>query len=223
MSASPSSAPAAQVTWLHRAVGYIGYAYLQLIGLTSRHTLVKHPAATEWERGGNNCVYAFWHCKQAFLLYAYRGRKLSILVSMSKDGEYIARVIKRAGMTTVRGSSSRGGMKALLGLIAKTREGYSPVFTPDGPRGPAKTVQQGVIYLAKKTGLPVVPVSCATSRQIVFKSWDRFELPLPFSRTSVVEGEPLVIGADDSPEQSAERIKAALDAVTLQAEQLVSK
>lgn len=175
------------------------------------------------DREGKNYIFAIWHCKQAFLIYTHRGRKICALVSMSKDGEYIARVLARAGLTAVRGSTSRGGTRALLGLLDKLEEGFCPVITPDGPRGPRRTVQQGVIFLAQKTGLPIVPLACGNSRKIVFNSWDRFELPLPFARASVVEGEPITIAPDESFEAAARRVKTALDLATDTADGLVSR
>ncbi|MDD4004481.1 MAG: lysophospholipid acyltransferase family protein [Elusimicrobiaceae bacterium] len=223
MSSSSSTTPAGKVTWLHRAAGWAGYFFLLCTGRTSRISWIKDPAVEELERRGKNYIFAIWHCKQAFLIYTHRRRRICALVSMSKDGEYIARVLMRAGLSAVRGSTSRGGTKALLGLLGKIGEGFCPVITPDGPRGPRRTVQQGVIFLARKTGLPIVPLACGNSRKMVFNSWDRFELPLPFSRAAVVEGAPITVGEDETAESAAARIKLALDRATDKADRLAAQ
>ena len=147
------------------------------------------------EQGGN--IYAFWHNRLFYLAYFYlresRGRRLTMLVSLSRDGDYGAAVVRRLGQDVVRGSSSRGGAQAVRQLAKKIAGGGDIALTPDGPRGPAFTVNEGVIKLAQITGARIIPVSFDATRKRHLKSWDRFLLLRPFGRVHVAIGEPLVI------------------------------
>jgi lysophospholipid acyltransferase (LPLAT)-like uncharacterized protein len=120
-------------------------------------------------------------------------RKLAALVSASKDGALLAAVLGRFGVEQVRGSSSRRGPQALLELSSHAKRGYDLAVTPDGPRGPRYIVQNGVIALAQVTGLPIIPVTCNTQRKICLKSWDGFQIPLPFSRCELILNEPIFV------------------------------
>jgi len=218
--AMPPSKPQTRTTWLHRAAGILAYLYLQFTGKTTRIKREGNSSA-DFDKTGKNYIFALWHSRQAFLVYAYRGRGICALVSMSHDGEYMAQLIKYLGHAAVRGSSSRGGANALLNFMSKIEEGFHPGITPDGPRGPRRKVQKGILFLAQKTGLPIIPVGCAVSRKITFNSWDRFELPLPFSRAAIVEGNPIYVGPDGKAETSATAVQRELDRVTDRADSLV--
>jgi len=115
------------------------------------------------------------------------------LVSASKDGALLAAVMGTFGVELVRGSSSRRGPQALLELTSRAEQGYDLAVTPDGPRGPRYVVQKGVIALAQVTGLPIIPVTCNTRRKICAKSWDGFQIPLPFSHCEVILNEPILV------------------------------
>lgn len=119
-------------------------------------------------REGRPIIIAFWHGRQLMMPLAYRGAAASILISQHRDGEIIARIMKYFGFSSIRGSSTRGGMQALHKLVAVGHEGQDLVITPDGPRGPACRVQVGVIYLAKVTGFPIVPLTFACSKKKSF-------------------------------------------------------
>jgi lysophospholipid acyltransferase (LPLAT)-like uncharacterized protein len=188
--------------------------YLHLVGKTTPVKWTYNDKVRDLEKEGKNFIYAIWHCRLAFLIYTHKFTKVCALVSQSKDGEYLAKVLKNFGMCVTRGSTSKGGTSALLGLIDKANEGYHPILTPDGPRGPRGSVQQGILFLAQKTGLPIVPVSCGLERKKVFRSWDRFQLPLPFGRAHVVYGNPINVGKNDSLKQKAEEIKQELIRIT---------
>ncbi|MCA9472017.1 MAG: lysophospholipid acyltransferase family protein [Nitrospirales bacterium] len=116
-------------------------------------------------RNGQSMIFAFWHGRQLMMPCVYRGRKAYVLISQHRDGELIHRLIGRLGFRSVRGSTTRGGTAALRDLIRYGREGVDLVVTPDGPRGPKWKVQQGVVFLAKLTGLPIVPVTVAYSKK----------------------------------------------------------
>ena len=120
-------------------------------------------------------------------------RKLAALVSASKDGALLAAVLGKFGVDQVRGSSSRRGPQALLELTTCGERGYDLAVTPDGPKGPRYIAQAGVISLAQITGFPIIAVTCNTRRKICLKSWDGFQIPLPFSRCELILNEPIFV------------------------------
>ena len=146
-------------------------------------------------QSGQPVIFCLWHNRLAISMIVHRRhpRKLAALVSASKDGALLAAVLGTFGVEQVRGSSSRRGPQALLELASRADRGYDLAVTPDGPKGPRYVVQKGVISLAQVTGLPIVPVTCNTRRKICVKSWDRFQIPLPFSRCELVLNEPILV------------------------------
>jgi lysophospholipid acyltransferase (LPLAT)-like uncharacterized protein len=147
-----------------------------------------HPADPRRER----FIYAFWH--ESLLAPTVRKTRIRILISQHADGEFIAQVCRFLGYGVVRGSSTRGGSLALLDLIDAGGRSHLGV-TPDGPRGPRRQLKVGVIYLASRTGLAIVPIGIGYSRAWRFRSWDRFALPVPFSTLVGVLGEELRVPA----------------------------
>jgi lysophospholipid acyltransferase (LPLAT)-like uncharacterized protein len=144
---------------------------------------------------GPPVIFCLWHNRLAISMLVHRRypRKLAALVSASKDGALLAAMLGRYGVEQVRGSSSRRGPQALLELASRAELGYDLAVTPDGPRGPRYVVQKGVVDLAQVTGLPIIPVTCNTRRKICLKSWDGFQIPLPFSRCEVVLNAPILV------------------------------
>jgi len=129
-----------------------------------------------------------------------------MMVSQHRDGELIARAVKLFGIDSLRGSTTRGGLAALRGMVRFFRAGGANLaITPDGPQGPKHVVQMGVIELARQTGAPILPVTYGASRKKVFNSWDNFILPLPFCRVVYLWGEPLSIPRDMDKEGLEER------------------
>jgi lysophospholipid acyltransferase (LPLAT)-like uncharacterized protein len=173
-----------------------------------------------WERGEQRFLLAFWHRHLLLMRYAYRGRRMTVLVSRSRDGELISRVLAHLGVATSRGSSSRGGALGLRDLLRTARSGSDIAVTPDGPRGPLREVQPGIVLAAAASGLPVIPVALAASRARLLSSWDRMLVPLPGSRVEVVYGDPLRLPRAAVPEEWAPRIRSALLAVEDRAERL---
>jgi lysophospholipid acyltransferase (LPLAT)-like uncharacterized protein len=146
-------------------------------------------------------IYCVWHNRLALSMVAYFGyaRKyiktpgMAAMVSASKDGALLAAILKCFNVQPVRGSSSRRGPQALLELTTWAERGYDLAITPDGPRGPCYRVQEGVMSLAQLTGLPIIPASLNPARNIRVKSWDRFIIPLPFSRCEANIGKAMVV------------------------------
>ncbi len=174
------------------------------------------------EAAGQRFILAFWHRHLLLMPYAYRGRRISVLISRSRDGELIARTVARFGIDASRGSSSRGGAAGLRDLLRKAAAGYDLAFTPDGPRGPAGVVQPGVILAAAATGLPVFPVAIAASRCRRLRSWDRFLVPLPLATVHIVYGEAFNVprGEARAPDAAAAELGRRLDGAAARAELL---
>ena len=177
-------------------------------------------AIRSWERGDQRFLLAFWHRHLVLMRYAYRGRRMTVLVSRSRDGELISRVLAHLGVATSRGSSSRGGALGLRDLLRCARSGSDLAVTPDGPRGPLREVQPGIVLAAAASGLPVIPVAIAASRARLLSSWDRMLVPLPGSRVEVVYGEPLRLPREANPAEWAPRVREALLTVEERAEGL---
>ncbi len=161
-----------------------------------------------------NVIFAFWHNRIMPMVYALRHNKTIVMVSKSTDGELISRTISAFGARTIRGSTGKGGGEALLKAIRSIKKGGNCVITPDGPQGPACRAQDGVVHLAAMTSRPVVPVSFSSSRQISLHSWDRFKIPLPFSRAVLAYGKPVKVSKNDDREQKRKEIEQALQNVT---------
>lgn len=187
-----------------------------------RATLRLHHYGDAWirqrERAGERFILAFWHRHLLLMPFSYRGEKISVLVSQSRDGELIARTVAHFGIDASRGSSSRGGAAGLRSLLRKGAAGYDLAFTPDGPRGPVHEVQPGVILAAAATGFPIQPVALAATREKLLSSWDRFVVPLPFSSVHFVYGQPVEVGRREDPEAAAARLKEALLGAEAEAE-----
>lgn len=163
------------------------------------------------EREGSSFILAFWHCKLLLMQYALRGRAVTALISRHGDGELIARTMARFGHEAARGSSTRGGTQALRTAIRVAQAGGSIAITPDGPRGPARIAKPGVVEIARATGLPILPVSLGYSHCKRLRSWDRFEVPLPFSRLIIAHGEPISC-PKSANEPEREEIRRLLEA-----------
>lgn len=141
---------------------------VKCLRLTLKVRYVGREIPEKIKSGGGQYVMAFWHGTLLLMVYAYVGKRLTFLVSWHRDGELITRVMKHFGMDPTRGSSTRGGLRALYALLKKVKDGYDIAFTPDGPRGPARIAQVGVVQTARLSGLPVVPIGMAALKK---KSW----------------------------------------------------
>jgi lysophospholipid acyltransferase (LPLAT)-like uncharacterized protein len=201
------------------AVSFLAAGFIRVLRATVRLRHHGDARMREWERRGDHFILAFWHRHLLLMPYGYRGPRISVLVSQSKDGELIARTVARLGIDSARGSSSRGATAGMRTILRKAAEGYEIAFTPDGPRGPLREVQPGVILAAAATGLPIQPVAIAASRAKLLRSWDRFVVPLPFSTVHFVYAEPLVVERRGDIAEAAAELKRRLDGAETEAEQ----
>jgi lysophospholipid acyltransferase (LPLAT)-like uncharacterized protein len=166
---------------------------------------------------GRRCIFALWHARLLPLVWTHRGRGAAVLVSRHRDGQLITRIIERLGYATSRGSSTRGGEEGVMDMLRKAEEGRLLAITPDGPRGPAGTLKPGIIYLASRTGLPIVPVASASRSCWRLRSWDRFRIPRPFARVVVAYGDPIAVPPGlEGPalETWRARVEQSLEALT---------
>jgi lysophospholipid acyltransferase (LPLAT)-like uncharacterized protein len=163
-------------------------------------------------------VFAFWHNRLLMMPYLYPhllpGRRLTVMMSMSRDGQITTGLAKRFGIQAARGSSSREGMKAFMTLARKLKtEGGDVAITPDGPRGPIYSMHSGILQLAEAGGVPITPVTCHYENKWELASWDRFQIPKPFTKCRLVVGEPVYVpeGATEQQIQEAgEKLKKIL-------------
>ncbi len=156
-------------------------------------------------------IYPFWHGNEFPMLIFNMDSKIVIMASLSKDGDLMAQILHNFGYLTVRGSSSRGGQKALIEIIRFAKQGSSLAFAADGPRGPYHKLKAGLIYTAQKTGMPVLPVSSSSKNKIVFKSWDKMRLPVPFSKAVQVYGSPIYVKPEDDIETKRVEVETELN------------
>jgi lysophospholipid acyltransferase (LPLAT)-like uncharacterized protein len=170
---------------------------------------------------GERCIFALWHSRLLPLAFTHRGRSVALLISRHRDGELIARIITRLGYRTARGSSTRGGEEGIREMLRHAEEGHLLGITPDGPRGPAEQVKPGLVYLASRTGYPILPVAAAAKGEWVLDSWDRFRIPFPFTTVVVAYGPPILVPArlsDEEIEVWRVRIEAGLRELTAEVE-----
>jgi lysophospholipid acyltransferase (LPLAT)-like uncharacterized protein len=204
--------------WLVKLVPPIGAGYLRLLRAVARYREVgrERMESARAEAGGG--VWVVWHNRLLGGIPLHIDRNFGAVISQSKDGELISRVVEMIGFVGLRGSSSRGGSEAFRAVMRHTRKGLDVVFTPDGPKGPRYQVQVGAAVAAMRTGKPVFPIGVGASPKMVFGSWDRFQVPWPWSKIQMVYGEPLYFDKDQPVEEVQEAIRVALNAATEEAD-----
>lgn len=196
-------------------IGMLGYPLIALLGKTYRWEVHGQEHVEAVQRSTQPPIFAFWHGRILPATYFWRRRDIVVMTSENFDGEWIARIIERFGYRTARGSTSRGGARALAQLRRTIRQGLPAAFTVDGPRGPSGSVQPGAVWLASLTGSPILPFHMEAARHWAARSWDRTQIPRPFTRVAVAIGPPIRIPHD--PAASAiEAGRASLEASLVQ-------
>lgn len=211
--ARPMSRDAGAERRIARIARY-GTWLVRLLGWTWRIRVVNDGAVRARRARGEPIVFSLWHGHLLTLLYRHRGEGVTVLISEHGDGEIIARIAERLGYRTVRGSTSRGAARALLEVSHAVEQGGDVAITPDGPRGPARTVAPGIAVVAHRTGTPVIAVGANPRRPWRLSTWDRFEIPKPFSRITIAYSDPLYIEAAQARDaaESVDRVAVAMDA-----------
>lgn len=187
------------LSWQLRLLIRLGVVVIRLLGKSWRIRIVNQPLARQSAATHSlsmPAIFLLWHGQMLPILYAHNQRT-GILISEHKDGELIARIAERFGNFGVRGSTSRGGARALLEAARVIRSGTPVAITPDGPRGPRHSFAPGALILAHRTGAPLITITAHASRVWRLKSWDGFEIPKPFSRITVHYSDPRLIEEAD--------------------------
>ena len=189
-------------SWTKRAqialIAGVGYPLISALGHTLRWRVEGADHYDAVLASGRQPIMAFWHGRILSGTLYFQRRNIVVITSENFDGEWIARIIQRFGFGTARGSSSRGGLRAMLQLVRDMEKGRPAAFTLDGPRGPARVAQPGAIWLARATGNPVVPFHMEASSKWTANSWDRTQIPKPFTTVTVAIGAPLDVPGDAS-------------------------
>ena len=181
---------------LTKLFGFLLASFLRFCGRTNKLSITRGDVFEDHVEQGKS-IFAFWHSRLFFLVYYYHHkaprRKISILVSMSRDGDYGVALAERLRQDYVRGSTSKGGPQAIRKLASQIAKGDNVAITPDGPRGPARAVNEGVIRLAQLTGARIIPVSYQATRKRILKSWDGFLMVKPFGRVHLAFADPIEV------------------------------
>jgi lysophospholipid acyltransferase (LPLAT)-like uncharacterized protein len=180
-----------RVEWLSR----LGALLVRALGRTWRIRVSHDEDVRRLRAAGTPIVFMLWHGQLLPLLYQHRHERVVVLISEHGDGELIARIATRLGYQTGRGSTSRGAARALLGLARVVGEGHDLAITPDGPRGPAKSLAPGAVIVAHRTGAPLLAAAGSVSRAWRLKSWDQFVIPKPFARLHFAYSAPTTMAA----------------------------
>jgi lysophospholipid acyltransferase (LPLAT)-like uncharacterized protein len=181
--------------WL---IGWIGYWVIKVVGCTIRWKSEGDCHLDDIYKSGNRAIFTFWHGRIFPSTYYWRNRGIVVMTSMNRDGEAIAQCIQRFGYGVARGSSSRGGFRALAQMARDIRQGRDTAFTIDGPRGPRYVAKQGPVLLALKTGAAIFCFHISMKHKIQLNSWDEFQIPLPFTEAFVLKAPPIWVPPDAS-------------------------
>ncbi len=202
-------------------VAWAASTFISLVGRTLRIEF-------SWEDGSIGSmdnvypgIYPFWHRCVLGATWIFRDRNFAVLTSKSKDGEFIARVIRRFGYVPIRGSSSRGGQRGLLELDSFVKNGGGAAFTIDGPRGPRFVAKKGPVLLARTTGVPITAFYVAMENPWVINSWDAMMIPKPFSRAYIRVARKIFVppdATDDQLDAAHTEMQSALERVTAYAD-----
>lgn len=195
-------------------IPYVGYIFIWAVGKTSIKREENDPLFEDLLKRKENFIYAFWHGRQLFLVYSHRFKNINILISQSRNGEFITHITKMFGFKAVRGSSSKGGARALIDIKKRLKNGKVLAFTPDGPLGPLRKVQPGVIYAAKKTGKPIVPLTYSARKKKIIGKWDELWIPYPFNTILVMHGRPFYVAPNDDIDIKCKELEQTLNLLT---------
>jgi lysophospholipid acyltransferase (LPLAT)-like uncharacterized protein len=195
-------------------IGWAGYFAISLIGWTIRWRSEGDEHLQEIYKAGSRAIFTFWHGRIFPGTYYFRKRGIVVMTSMNLDGEAIAQCIQRLGYSAARGSSSRGGLRALAQMARGIRQGRDAGFSIDGPRGPRYIAKQGPVLLAFKTGAAIFCFHISMKHKIQLKSWDEFQIPVPFTTARLLQAPPIWVPPDATEDQLRalhEKMQSVLD------------
>jgi len=185
---------------------------IRVIGCTWRFRIFAEEYLDEARTLAPHVIFAFWHGRMLPLSYRYRNKSIQVLASAHRDGELMGQTIRQLGFGHVRGSSTRGGARAIRELVTRLEEGFDLGITVDGPKGPRHEVKPGSLEISKLSGAFVIPVTTSSKSHWVFSSWDAFEFPKPFTTVFVRFGPPLLVAPEAGPDD-LEKARADLERI----------
>ena len=186
------------LSWRSKAAFLLGRGFLHVLARTWRIRVVNGHHVRDLRQERRSFIFALWHGQLLPLLWHHREEGVLILISEHRDGELLARAAESLGYGLIRGSSTRGGERALISLVRELQAGHEVAITPDGPRGPARTFASGALVAAQRSDSFILPVSASADRAWRLRSWDRFMIPKPFARVTVAYGAPAKVQAATS-------------------------
>ncbi|MBU0533527.1 MAG: lysophospholipid acyltransferase family protein [Candidatus Omnitrophica bacterium] len=197
---------------------------MYLIGKTTKFTVI---GEENYKKTKGPVIFTFWHNRIFLSVYYYRyilnKKNICVLLSPSKDGELLAKVINKLGFASARGSSKHYSKNTFTTMLAAFKKGFDAAIVPDGPQGPKYKAKLGVIRIAQKAGIPLIPVAYNVSRKKILSTWDSFLLPLPFSRAVLIYDKPLMISSDINEENAKTLLEKRLTKITKEADEYFNK
>jgi len=201
-----------------RAISLTGFLLIWLIGKTLRFRFEDKERLDQFRARRETVIFSFWHNQIFCQTYLFRFQRIVVMTSRHFDGECVGRIISRLGYGTARGSSTRGAVRALLELSKRLAESRDVAFAVDGPRGPAYRVKAGPVFLARKSGAPIITLHSEPEAFWEFNSWDRFRIPKPFTKVFVKFGKPIFVSPEENESTSLARFQDELDRIRLYCE-----
>lgn len=190
-----------------KIISSIGWFLMSVVGRTLRIRVINFV-----DYINDQYVYSFWHGEQFVPFYVNRNMNVVIMSSMSKDGEIQSGILEKFGYIAVRGSSSKGAEKALVETLRYAKKGYKVAFAVDGPKGPLHKVKPGILFISQRLGIPLVPLcGIAKNVKILEKAWDKYKIPVPFSKALIIYGKPIKIEPSDNLEEKAVLVEQELN------------
>jgi lysophospholipid acyltransferase (LPLAT)-like uncharacterized protein len=182
-------------SWL---IGWVGYLVINIVARTIRWKTEGDSHLESIYKSGSRAIFVFWHGRIFPATFYFRNRGIVVMTSLNRDGDAIAKCIELFGFGAARGSSSRGAVRALLEMAREIRRGRDGAFTVDGPRGPRYVAKEGPVLLASKTGAAIFCFHISMKHKIQFRSWDEFQVPLPFTPALLLQAPPIWVPPDAS-------------------------
>ena len=205
----------------NKLIAFLSRSIIGLVARTSKIIKINEDAITTARDKSKNVIYAFWHGRQFMLVWRHRLQGIYVMTSYSRDGELEANILSGFGYNIIKGSSrKRGAVEGTLELIKSIENGNDAAFAVDGPGGPAFQVKPGIIFVAQKTGRPIVPLTFSARFKILLNSWDRCCVPFPFNSCAVVYGRILEVSRTDEIPAKCRELEAELNRITEYADSL---
>lgn len=212
---------------IQNIIAWLAASYMRLVYYTSRWQFIGRHVFENYRDAQRPAIICFWHNRLGLMAYArLKGMPFNVMISSHRDGRIISKAMGHHCIKTIAGSSSRGSLEAVRKVLETLKKGEFVAITPDGPRGPRFSINPSLLKIASKAGVDIIPIAYATSRRIVISSWDRFVVPLPFSRGVFMYGEPITLNqrpTDEDINRTCELLRERLIDISNQSDQLCGR